>query len=329
MGCKPNNFQPMMYMKKTSPLFLLIAIFTLWLSPARAFEIAVVQTSSARPYEESYQGFIQTTAKSASTWGHKSISPDSTTRIVLSEVDPSFDLQSKLQGLHPDIIIAIGRKALLRVMNYSEAPIIHMLAPFPPAKAQNNPNISGIDLNLSPAKQLSAFLDVFPSIKRIGTIYNPSETGEMVRQAKAFAGIAGIEIVSLKAVSDKEAIQQMALLRNNVDAFWMLPDRSLLTPIFIESQLRFSFENRVPLLTFSDKYLEMGATLSLAAAHYAMGERAGHLAMQTLKPTEQENGFQEQYVETATLRLNEKIAKKIGIISNTAALKISPAQKVQ
>jgi putative ABC transport system substrate-binding protein len=300
----------------------------LYLSPALAFDIAVVQTSTSTAYEKSYQGILQQVSQYSSQWGQKSISSTNTTRVLLNEENVG-KVTARLRQLQPDIIIAIGRPALFEVMNYTDAPIIHVLAPFPPDAVRSNPRITGIDLNMPPEKQLSAFLDVFPTIKRIGTIYNPAESSETIRQAKIFAQIRGFEVIGVEAANDKEAIQRIEQLRNEVDALWMLPDRSLMTPAFTESLLRWSFEDKLPLLTFADKYLQMGATLSLAADPFAMGKQAGALALRTTNQLQHEAipPVNKQYMETATLSLNRRIAQKIGAITDTAALQIPAVQQ--
>jgi putative ABC transport system substrate-binding protein len=102
-----------------------------------------------------------------------------------------------------------------------------------------------------------------------------------------------------------------------------------MTPAFTESLLRWSFEDKLPLLTFADKYLQMGATLSLAADPFAMGKQAGALALRTTNQLQHEAipPVNKQYMETATLSLNRRIAQKIGAITDTAALQIPAVQQ--
>jgi len=57
----------------------------------------------------------------------------------------------------------------------------------------------------------------------------------------------------------------------------------VITPETIEIMLLFSFENHIPVLTFSEKYVELGALMSIGIDAFDMGCQAGEMANQILK----------------------------------------------
>jgi putative ABC transport system substrate-binding protein len=80
----------------------------------------------------------------------------------------------------------------------------------------------------------------------------------------------------------------------------------------LEYLLLFSFENRVPILSFSDKYIEMGSLLALNIDAGDIGRQAGEMANMVL------DGSDVAAVPAAPPRkslisLNLKVAEKMGI----------------
>ncbi len=74
----------------------------------------------------------------------------------------------------------------------------------------------------------------------------------------------------------------------------------------------FSIENKIPILTFSDKYLKLGALISISADLCDMGLQAGEMAQRIL------NGTPVQSIPRAEARnplisVNPKVAAKLGI----------------
>ena len=101
-------------------------------------------------------------------------------------------------------------------------------------------------------------------------------------------------------------------MKGNVDAYWMLPDSMLITPESVEYLLLFSMQNRMPILTFSEKYLKMGAFMSLEINTFKLGKQAGEMAVGILGglAVKELPGMD---AADANLTINHKIAEKIGI----------------
>ena len=58
----------------------------------------------------------------------------------------------------------------------------------------------------------------------------------------------------------------------------VLPDITVITPETIEFLLLFSLENRIPVFTFSEKYVESGALMSIIIDAFDIGCQAGEMA---------------------------------------------------
>jgi len=106
-------------------------------------------------------------------------------------------------------------------------------------------------------------------------------------------------------------------MKEKIDAFWMLPDITLITPETVKFLLLFSFENNIPLLAFSEKYVEAGAFMSTGIDAFDMGIQAGELANEILSGRGAKD-VQQVCARKVVVSTNLMIARKLGINLNIA-----------
>jgi putative tryptophan/tyrosine transport system substrate-binding protein len=279
----------------------LLTIFLFIFSAIPAFaegEILVIQSVRIIPYEEALNGFI-------SVQNHK------IKQVVLTE-SASFSIKEEISKTRPPLILVIGRDALMNVREIRDIPVIFIMVLSPNQILANIQNFYGISMNVHPAKQLDAFIRAIPNLNNIGLIYNSDNTGELAEEAVKAAEKKGINLVIRKVKKSGDVATALKGMTNSINAFWMLPDITLLTPESMELLMITSMEKEIPVLSFSNKYLEMGALMSVAVDPYDMGIQAGELAVKILagdKKLENRNIF----TRKAILNLNKKVAGKIGI----------------
>ena len=101
-------------------------------------------------------------------------------------------------------------------------------------------------------------------------------------------------------------------MQGKIDMFWMLPDTSVVTAETVESILLFSFQNKVPVFSFSSKYVKMGALASISADPFDLGAQTGEIVANKFA-----KGLGEDPVlvrsRKIVLSVNRKIAEKLGI----------------
>jgi putative ABC transport system substrate-binding protein len=167
-------------------------------------------------------------------------------------------------------------------------------------------------MNVHPEKQLEAIISVIPGLNNIGLIFNPDNTLELAEEAVKAAAKSNINLVIRRAEKPGDVANSLKAMAGSIKAFWMFPDVTLLTPESIELLLITSMEREIPVLTFSDKYLEMGALISVAVDPYDMGLQAGELATGILaNGSKIEN--RRMFARKGIITLNKKVADKIGI----------------
>jgi putative ABC transport system substrate-binding protein len=294
-----NFFTVKMYYKCRVVIVIFILLYQ---SAVAASEIAAVQSLDIKPYNDALKGF-----QSACNCDAK--------RFVVSEME-EIDTIKKINEANPDIIIAIGVDALNRVKRIKNKPIVYLMILNPETVILNGDNIAGISMNISPDKQLSVFQQALPGIKRIGLLYDPGKTGYFVKRSQSAATKLGIELIAMEIHSSKDVPALLKNMRGKIESFWMLPDVTLVTPETVELLLLFSFENNIPIITFSDKYVEMGALMSLSIDPDDIGKQAWEIVKEVLSKTDIKK-FVKTDVRKIDITINQKTAKKLRItISN-------------
>lgn len=265
-------------------------------------EVVVVQSFTIKPYNEALKGF-------------KSVCDCQIKQFVLSEMQ-GLDVVRVVRDARPDVILAIGMDALAKVKRIKNIPIVYLMVPNPQTIISDEENITGVSMNIPTEKHLATLRDVLPKIKRVGILYNPGRTGDFVTKARLAASSMGIELLAKEVNSSKDVPALVNTMKGKINAFWMLPDTTVVTPETTEFLLLFSLENKIPILTFSDKYVEMGALMSLEVDAFDSGKQAGEMAQKILSGTSIKK-VSETDPRKAFLSINLKIAKKLEItISN-------------
>jgi putative ABC transport system substrate-binding protein len=167
-------------------------------------------------------------------------------------------------------------------MTVEDTPVIYAMVFSPESATDGQKNITGVSMNISPEKQFQAIREVLPDAKRVGIVYNPERSARLFGDAQSAASKHGITLVPKEAHALKEVFSAINELKGEIDAFWMLPDVTVITKETIEHLFLFSFENDIPIISFSEKYVEMGALMALAIDAEDIGMQAGEIANEIL-----------------------------------------------
>ena len=297
-----------MYKKSLLILLLLLRAVTL---AAHPLAVGIVGYP-VKPYEEAIRGF-------------ESLFPSNIHPLVLSE-NKGVDIIDKIKRKQPDILLSVGLSALKRVSNIGDIPIIHIMVLDPFSKARLSENSTGISMNIAPAVQFDIFQKVLPDIHTIGVLYNPKNTGFLVQEALSVTKGSRLKLMSETLDKPKDIIRKLNMIKPHIDAFWMLPDMTLVTPESLEILLLFSLENQIPILTFSEKYLELGALLSVGTDPFDMGQQAGEMAEKVLNGRDIST-IKPGYARKPVVTINEKIARKLKIRVNRDVLPMTDRMK--
>ncbi|MEA5112737.1 MAG: ABC transporter substrate-binding protein [Geobacteraceae bacterium] len=258
--------------------------------------VLVIQSLRISPYNEALAGFraaLEAKARGA--------------RYAVLRVN---EADQAIRERKPDLILAIGTEALRKGKKYQHIPLIHLMVLNPHSILHNERNVTGVSMAISPEKQLQAIRKVLPDARRIGVIFDPDKSGAYVKKAMSSARALRMEIRPREVTSPREVADSLHAMKGTVDAIWMIPDTTAITPDTIETMMLFSVRNGIPVCSFSAKYVGAGALMSLDASPFDMGRQAGEMAARILSGARAAD-LQTAEVEHPVLTVNETVLRKL------------------
>lgn len=251
-------------MKACAPGRAVFVLLLLWAAGVSAKpKVAVVMSRLIPPYQKALSGF------------KKEFDCD-TTVFDLQKKRDLEEMSKEINSAKPDLVLAIGSNALKLSKKYlKKTPVIFTMV-LKPGKAPDN--VCGVSMTLPAKTHLEGLKLIAPKVKSVGIVFNPKHSGNRVELFKKAAKDLGLKIVSVAANSKKEAFSAIKLLASRVDSLWMVMDQDVVANFNLLQSL--SIKEKVPLATFSYKYVEMGALLALAPKFEDLGKQAGQLAKQ-------------------------------------------------
>lgn len=293
--------------------FTLIALLLFSLAPTAATaDLLVVQSLQIKPYDEALQGF-RSVCKGRT---HKLVS------LGLAEAE----IVRRVEKEKPELLLAIGMDALMKVKGIRDVPIVYLMVLNPQSLINDSGNITGVSLSIQPEKQLATLRKVLPHARKLGLLFDPGKSGAFVSKAQRAASAMGIELLTKEVHTPREAAAAIDAMKGKVHALWLLPDTTVVNPGTIDLLLLSTIENRIPVLTFSDKYAEKGALLSLEVDAAEAGRQAGEMANSILAGAEVKS-IDKADARGGILTVNLIVAKKLGITIDRDLIK--PARTIK
>ncbi|MFC1885652.1 ABC transporter substrate-binding protein [Thermodesulfobacteriota bacterium] len=268
--------------------------------------ILAVQSIRVAPYEDAIRGFEQA-------------SDTMVKRVVISELQHN-EVEKIIQKNAPDLVLAVGMDALIETRRIKNTPIVYLMVLNPESILAKEPNITGVSMNLSPERQLDVLLNVLPEVPSLGLLYNPKRSGRLVRDIRKTAENAGVKLIAIEIERSRDVPLSLSRLKGKIDVFWMIPDTTVITPETLEYLLLFSMNHKIPILTFSDKYLNLGAMLAIGIDAFDIGRQAGEIGKIILSGRRAKT-IRPRDARKAIISINLKIAKKLGVRVNENAIK--------
>ena len=262
-----------------------------------AGEIVVLKSADIQPYNEAVEGFTKSCRCDVS-------------EIVLNEMD-GRDVLEKVRDADPEAVFAVGMDALNFSKTIRNVPVVYSMIPHSQLLSIAQQTTSGVSMHISPERFIAAILDVFPQAKKIGVIFDARHSGSFVRDADSACRARGIELVAEKTSRPGDIPALIDSMRGRIDVFLMVTDVTVINPESVKYLLLFSFRNKVPVFTFSRKYVEMGSAAGLYAAPYDMGLQAGEIVQKIV--SEKNGKVIRADARKTILVINRKIMNKLGI----------------
>lgn len=283
--------------KRPAILFITLLWIVCLCACSWAADVVALKSLDIKPYKEAVEGFRETCGCTVTEMTLPGSGHDDVVRRILDE--------------NPDAVFAVGIDALEQIKAIRNIPILYTMVPSPHGIPSAATNISGVNAQISPERNLAAILDVMPEARRVGVIYDPRNSERFIQDAIAAAQAKGLKLVLRKVSRATEVPLALEGLRDKIDLLWMIPDSTVINAETVNQMFLFSFQNRVPVFTFSKKFVEMGAVAALNVIPRDMGAQAGDLAVKLLSG--QQKGPIRTAAQKTSLVINAKVARKLGL----------------
>ena len=211
------------------------------------------------------------------------------------------------------------------VQRNKEIPIFMMVAPRPDIAGltnkagENPPNLFGVYATLDYIDTSAALIQqLFPSAKKVGTIYSASESQSIdaLNRLKASCEKMGIELEAIPVTNSSETqLITESLLSKNIDVFFALPDNVIFSSF--ETVVKSCNDKNIPIITSEAGLVSRGALASFGADMYQWGFQSGVQAAQFLKEKSTKN-LQPQLVNNRKKVMNEQVAKQFKITPDSS-----------
>jgi putative ABC transport system substrate-binding protein len=211
------------------------------------------------------------------------------------------------------LIVAVGREALRAAVQTPETtPVVFTMVSSPGALLAGKRPVSGVSLDADPARVIALLKKVEPNVRRIGVVYNPQATGDLVNAGNAAARAQGMELVALPVSTIGDAIKAFHRFEREIpiDALWLLPDATATAQETVRYALELADWRRISLVGLSRWYVTQGALFALAPQTSTQGAQAARMALDLLRGGAPQGV---RYAGEYSLLFNTRAARRLGI----------------
>jgi putative ABC transport system substrate-binding protein len=290
--------------------FLVLLLFSLVSVQSRAADVVVLESAPLKVYEEAKNAFLAELVGDSSATGPKQIITVQSESFYLSDYEDVEAAQNDIRRSNSRLIFALGQQALDASLKLEDTAILFVLADKPSLPKPRQPTVAGITLGISPSRQLELLLSRF-SFKRPGILCSGGISADLLEKARKAARQRGLELMIRQIDHAKETAEVAKEIADKIDALWLFPDTSVLTPSTLEYLAFFSLENRIPIFGFSEKLLQYGSAAVTVFDVADIGRQAAEMARRILEGTAPGRvGIQEP--RKIALKINRAVLDNLG-----------------
>lgn len=174
-------------------------------------------------------------------------------------------------------------------------------------------NVTGTSDATPMREQLETFKKLDPSIKRIGILFNTSESNSEVQvaRAKEFAAELGLEIVEVGISNINDVPQALDSMIRNIDGFYAITDNMVSSAIAVVSDRLNS--NMIPSVGAEGALVDGGLLISNGISYFEMGRETADMARMILVEKQSPSDIPAKKVTTTTTVFNQQTLELLGI----------------
>ena len=274
--------------------------------------VIALKSLEVKPYETALKSFKETLRE-------KNYDLNVEEYVLKDDADQKDGLLAEIKRKSPRLIVTLGSAATSYIAeDIKDTPVVFCMVLNPTASgfiqsmnASGN-NMTGASLDIPLEAQFEALRSVIPSARKVGVIYNPSETESVIQEATKAAEQIGLELVSIPIISEEEVPEALRTLDGKVDALWSVADSTVFSRGSTKFILLHTLRNKIPFIGLSPAFVKAGALMALATDYQEVGTQCGELAVRILSG-DHPSSLPITMPRTITMYLNLNTAEIIGL----------------
>lgn len=255
-------------------------------------DVAILQSGEGGIYTEAVQRFHATLKQQGYAL--------QTLTFVLKGDRSYEELPRRILEKRPKVVLAIGTNAVKAIQAHyaktspqEQVPVVFLQVIDAVGEGliqsveRSGTRFAGVALIVRPLRQLTTLLDIVPTVKRIGVIYNPEDSvsRRLIEGAREDATRVGVVLHESPLENAARIADALKLLEGKVDALWLIPDPVCAAPEPSQRILEFAERHKLPVLAFTGAFVQRGA---LVAVGVDMAEQGALAAEQVIRILEGE-----------------------------------------
>lgn len=167
-----------------------------------------------------------------------------------------------------------------------------------------------ITVDLPPEILLGWVGRLFPGRSRIGVIRGPMQTDAYMKAFERAARQNGLTIEVTSCQHARDVVEEFLKLKSRADLVWCPPNPQLYNSATLKPLLMSSLTNRLPILGFSEQFVQAGALFGGSADFTDVGRQTAALA---LRLTDNEPAPARQVARKFHFAYNQRVARLLGV----------------
>jgi len=173
-------------------------------------------------------------------------------------------------------------------------------------------NVTGVSDMIVVQDDVELILEIIPTTKKIGTLYNAGESNSvfLVKKLEEACEAKGIEVVEKTVSTSADVLAAAQSLVGQVDAIWVGTDNTVVTGL--EALIGICEDNDIPLFPSDEPSIKRGGIAAYGFDYYDIGVQTGRMIAKVLDQGSA-NSIPVEKGEIISLSVNTAAAERMGV----------------
>jgi putative tryptophan/tyrosine transport system substrate-binding protein len=271
--------------------------------PASDNVLALVVSRKIRPYVEVMEGIMDRVSQAVAVPDVYFLSPE-------DDLESAQVREQLIQGAY-NLVAAVGPEAASLVWEPGiPGRKVYAALLDPDTVARLPEDACGISLRIPVPVQVAAIAGDFPSLRKIGLLFDPDHNQWFFNAAVSAAASwqFSLEIVPLQVTSRSQIGQALKESLGQIDAVWMIPDQTVISEKLIQYVIKQALYANTGVIGYNPYFIRAGAFFSFEFDYRKLGNQTGDIIVHYL-----DQGGCTPASPVFDTRINMKMVEKLGI----------------